>query len=103
MEEKMFIKEKKKMPQSLMVFIVALIGGIIGSVLTYLVIDEKISSNSESTASTNVKYEITKTDNPVVAIAAKAGPSIVGVKVTYTTQSFFRYTKSRWRRFRNNI
>lgn len=92
MEEKMFIKEKKKMPQSLMVFVVALIGGIIGSILTYLVIDEKISTNTSNigtTTSTNVKYEITKTDSPVVAIAAKSGPSIVGVKVTYTTQSFF--------------
>lgn len=94
MEEKMFIKEKKKMPQGIMIFVVALIGSIIGSVLTYLVIDEKIGinnnvSNTGTTTSTNVKYEITETDSPVVAIAAKAGPSIVGVKVTYTTQSFF--------------
>ena len=96
MEEKMFIKEKRRMPQGLMVLVVALIGGIIGSVLTYLVLDEKILTKSgiESTtqASSNdstVKYEITKTDSPVVAIAAKAGPSIVGVKVSYMAQSFF--------------
>jgi len=94
MEEKMFIKEKKKSSQGLMIFVVALIGGIIGSILTYLVIDEKldlnnISANTNVGASTNVKYEIAQTDSPVVAIAAKAGPSIVGVKVTYTTQSFF--------------
>jgi serine protease Do len=92
MEEKMFIKEKKSMPQGLMVLIVALIGGVIGSVLTYLVVDEKLLNGTTDTSSestTNVKYEITETDSPVVAIAAKAGPSIVGVKVTYTTQSFF--------------
>lgn len=94
MEEKMFIKEKKSMPQGLMVLVVALIGGIIGSILTYLVIDEKldlnnISVNTNNGSSTNVKYEITQTDSPVVAIAAKAGPSIVGVKVSYMTQSFF--------------
>ena len=94
MEEKIFIKEKKKMPQGVMIFVVALIGSIIGSVLTYLVIDEKIGINEGTTnvgtsTSTNIKYEITKTDSPVVAIAAKAGPSIVGVKVSYTTQSFF--------------
>lgn len=94
MEEKMFIKEKKSMPQGLMVLVVALIGGIIGSILTYLVIDEKldlnnVSVNTNNGSSTNVKYEITQTDSPVVAIAAKAGPSIVGVKVSYMTQSFF--------------
>lgn len=96
MEEKMFIKEKRRMPQGLMVLVVALIGGIIGSVLTYLVLDEKILTKSgiESTTQVSsndstVKYEITKTDSPVVAIAAKAGPSIVGVKVSYMAQSFF--------------
>lgn len=94
MEEKIFIKENKKTPQGLMIFVVALIGSIIGSILTYLVIDEKINLSSVSTdtstgTSTSIKYEIAKTDSPVVAIAAKAGPSIVGVKVSYTTQSFF--------------
>ena len=94
MEEKMFIKEKKKSPQWFMILFTTIIGSIIGSVLTYMLVNEKgIINNvidSDSTlASTNVKYEITKTDSPVVAIAAKAGPSIVGVKVTYTTQGFF--------------
>lgn len=94
MEEKIFIKENKKTPQGLMIFVVALIGSIIGSILTYLVIDEKINLSSVSTdtstgTSTSIKYEIAQTDSPVVAIAAKAGPSIVGVKVSYTTQSFF--------------
>lgn len=99
MEEKMFIKEKKSMPQGLMIFVVALIGGIIGSILTYLVIDEKLDLSSVTVdtnqgTSTSVKYEITETDSPVVAIAAKAGPSIVGVKVSYTTQSFFGMQES---------
>lgn len=94
MEEKMFIKEKKRSPQWFMILFTTIIGSVIGSVLTYMVVNEKgIINNvidSDSTlASTNVKYEITKTDSPVVAIAAKAGPSIVGVKVTYTTQGFF--------------
>lgn len=91
MEEKIFIKEKRKTSQSIMVFFVAIVGSILGSVLTYLVMTDKEVTQivTNDTASTNVKYEITKTDSPVVAIAAKAGPSIVGVKVTYTTQSFF--------------
>ena len=93
MDEKMFIKEKKKSPQWIMVLFTAIIGSIMGSVLTYMVVNEKgvltTSSSDGNLSSKNIKYEITKTDSPVVAIAAKAGPSIVGVKVTYTTQSFF--------------
>lgn len=92
MEEKMFIKERKNMPQGLMILIVAIIGSVIGSILTYLVIDDKkgiTNSSTNDTNTTNIRYEVTKTDSPVVAIAAKAGPAIVGVKVTYTTQSFF--------------
>lgn len=91
MEEKMFIKEKRKSPQWMTILVVSLIGGVIGSVLTYVVLGDKNTtiSDTNTSTSTNVKYEVTKTDSPVVAIAAKAGPSIVGVKVRYTTQSFF--------------
>ena len=38
----MFIKEKKKMPQSIMVLVVAVIGGLLGSVFTYFVFDAKL-------------------------------------------------------------
>ena len=82
MEDKIFIKEKKKMPQFIVVLVVAIIGGLIGSAVTYVALDKKIESISASNSSntntntSNVKYEITKTDSPVVAIAQKAGPSI---------------------------
>ena len=95
MEDKIFIKEKKKMPQFIVVLVVAIIGGLIGSAVTYVALDKKIESISTSNSSntntntSNVKYEITKTDSPVVAIAQKAGPSIVGVKVSYMSQSLF--------------
>ena len=95
MEDKIFIKEKKKMPQFIVVLVVAIIGGLIGSAVTYVALDKKIESistsnnGSSNTATSNVKYEITKTDSPVVAIAQKAGPSIVGVKVSYMSQSLF--------------
>ncbi len=97
MDDKVFIKEKKNVPQSIVVFIVAIIGGLVGSVLTYFALDNKIDSvlnssnvaNTSNTATTGIKYEITKTDSTVVAIAQKAGPSIVGVKVNYLSQSIF--------------
>lgn len=88
----MFIKEKKKMPQSVMVLIVAVIGGLLGSVFTYFVFDAKLdkltlSQTSGNTTSTQIQIE--KTDSPVVAIAQKAGPSIVGVKVNSLFQGIF--------------
>ena len=95
MEERMFIKEKKGMPQIVAILIVAVIGGFLGSVFTYAMFSEKIIQNSTNGGittelnGTTVKYEIEKTDSPVVAIAKKAGPSIVGVKVEYVSQGIF--------------
>ena len=88
----MFIKEKKKMPQSIMVLVIAVIGGLLGSVFTYFVFDAKLdkltlSQTSGNTTSTQIQIE--KTDSPVVAIAQKAGPSIVGVKVNSLFQGIF--------------
>lgn len=90
MDEKIFIKEKKGMPMPIVVFVVALIGGLLGSLFTYFVIESKLDNLSVNGGTTvNTKYEIEKTDSPVVAIAQKAGPSIVGVKVTSMVQNFF--------------
>lgn len=90
MDEKIFIKEKKSMPMPIMVFVVALIGGLLGSLFTYFIIENKFDNLSYGNGTTvNTKYEIEKTDSPVVAIAQKAGPSIVGVKVNSLTQNFF--------------
>lgn len=92
MDEKMFIKEKNGVPPIVILVIVALIAGFIGSIFTYVVLDNKISNITNtvtSSTSQNVKYEIESTNSPVVAIAKKAGPSIVGVKVNYVSQSIF--------------
>lgn len=90
MNEKVFIKEKKSAPMPIVIFIIALIGGLIGSLFTYFVIESKLDNVSAGNGTTvNTKYEIEKVDSPVVAIAQKAGPSIVGVKVTSMTQNFF--------------
>ena len=93
MDDKIFIKEKRNISHSLVVLIVAIIGGIIGSLLTYVVLNTKINdivaSSNKNVSGSNIKYEIEKTDSPVVAIAQKVGPSIVGVKVSYVSQSIF--------------
>lgn len=91
-ENKIFIKEKKKMPQSIMVLVIAVIGGLLGSVFTYFVFDaklDKLTLSQTSGNSTSTQIQIEKTDSPVVAIAQKAGPSIVGVKVNSLFQGIF--------------
>jgi len=90
MDEKVFIKEKKSTPMPIMVLVIAIIGGLLGSLFTYFVIENKIEGISSSNGTTiSTKYEIEKIDSPVVAIAQKAGPSIVGVKINSVSQNLF--------------
>lgn len=67
--------------------IVALIGGIVGGALVSILFNGD-ASVKETVQSITSKYEITKTDSPVVAIAAKVSPSVVGIKVTYSYELF---------------
>lgn len=95
MDEKIFIKEKKGVPMIAVVLIVAIIGSFLGSAFTYVVLENKLTnSNTNNTTNTNsegntVKYEISSTESPVVAIAQKASPSIVGISVKSVTQNVF--------------
>lgn len=90
MEEKIFIKERKITPLPIIILIVAIIGGLFGSLFTYFVIENKLDGVTGNSGTTiNTKYEIETVDSPVVAIAQKAGPSIVGVKVNSMTQNIF--------------
>lgn len=91
MEDRIFIKEKKKMPQVVIIFLVSVVGAIVGSLITYFAIDSKIDkiSNNNSSESSMQTIKIESTDSPVVAISKKAGPSVVGVKVSYKTQGYF--------------
>lgn len=93
MDERVFVKEKKSNYILVSMIIVALITSIVSSAFTYVIIDSKANNNGNATenadTTTNVKYEIKATDSPVVAIAEKCSPSIVGVTVKYVTQSMF--------------
>lgn len=78
-------KKNKNFKMLIVVLVVAIIGSLIGSAITYALLKNNIV-NSENKV---VKYEIEATNSPVVQIAEKAGPSIVGVRVSYMTQNFF--------------
>ena len=91
MNERLFIKEKSGVPPILVLIVVAIIAGFVGSIFTYVILDNKISNISGGVTNNGqgIKYEIQSTDSPVVAIAKKAGPSIVGVRVNYVSQGIF--------------
>ncbi len=87
-EQKIYVeKRKKRVPQILVVIVVAIVTSFISTALTYtLLINKKLDS---TTGVENIKkVEIEKTDSPVVAVADKAKPSIVGIKVNSLVQSF---------------
>ncbi len=91
MNEKMFIKEKKGAPIAVIVLVVTIIGSVLGSACTYFILENKYSNATNQTANGNntVKYEIQSTDSPVVAIAQKASPSIVGISIKSLNQNEF--------------
>lgn len=81
-----------------------IVGGVIGGVLSTLIVmdvaSEPNTSNTTNknniglTNSTVTSYNFETVENPVVAISKQVGPSVVGVRVTYTTQSFFGATNA---------
>lgn len=89
---KMFIKEKRNStPMFIMAVVTAIIAGAIGSVLTYTILTKTNNNNSTNTSNSNntTRINIEATDSPVVAIAKKAGPSIVGIKINAMSQTMF--------------
>jgi len=72
-----------------------IVGGVIGGALSTLVVmdivkeDTTATKNNTVTNSTVTSYNFATVENPVVAISKQVGPSVVGVRVTYTAQTFF--------------
>jgi len=78
-------------------FFMGLLGGIIGGVATYYIaVNGSIPANDKSTVTneTITSYNFATVENPVVAISKQVGPSVVGVRVTYTAQTFFGATQA---------
>ncbi|HBN85682.1 MAG TPA: peptidase S1 [Clostridiales bacterium] len=84
------------------VIIIALLTSIVGGGVTYLAMTSLNQVTAESTLDTTpassqngnttevvTKYEIQKIDSPVVAIADKVSPSVVGIVSTYSITDFF--------------
>ncbi len=96
--QRIYIKENKTKGSNIfLVLIVALISGVLGSVITVITLKYAInpkSSENNIVSLTDTKYEIEKVENPVVAIAKEAGPSIVGIEVESITQGIFGNSSS---------
>lgn len=87
-----YIKEKRNgAPVFLIVLVTALIASMISCGVMYLILtkDLNTSNNSITNTQSTTKIKIESTDSPVVAIAKKAGPSIVGIKINALSQTIF--------------
>ncbi len=97
-----YIVSKKSSGSGKYIGVLALgvIGGVIGGVLSTLILveDIKLDNNSKQdgnvTNSTVTSYNFETVENPVVAISKQVGPSVVGVRVTYKAQTFFGTTEA---------
>ena len=87
--ETRFIPEKKKKGVSKVIVII--IGIILVSVISSLTTYFLVRGNNDNIqlSSGNTTYNVENVENPVVAVAKIAGPSVVGVKVDYYEQGFF--------------
>ena len=90
MEEKNYenIKKKKNNKTSLIIGIlcVMVIVSIVSSAITYSLMSK---GQMQLIGANNTTYTVENVENPVVAVAKIAGPSVVGVSVTYYEQSYW--------------
>ena len=91
-EQKIFV-EKKKGNNIVAILCIVIVVALLSSVITYKLFgkDEIKDNNStnENTSQTNIKYEITEVENPVVAVAKECSSSIVGITVESMSQNIF--------------
>ena len=79
-------KKKNKIPMVLIIIIGVVLVSVLSSLATYFLVTE---GNIQITGANNTTYSVENVENPVVAVAQIAGPSVVGVSVTYYEQSLF--------------
>jgi len=78
-------------------FMMGLIGVAVGSFATYYILSNNMDNENDKSTVTNetiTSYNFATVENPVVAISKQVGPSVVGVRVTYTAQTFFGTTEA---------
>ena len=79
-------KKKNKLPMVLIIIIGVVLVSVLSSLATYFLVTK---GNIQITGANNTTYSVENVENPVVAVAQIAGPSVVGVSVTYYEQSLF--------------
>ena len=100
-EKYIIAKNNSVTGKQLGVLCLGIVGGLIGGVLPTLIVmdinggekkeDDVINQPSNSTVTS---YNFATVENPVVAISKQVGPSVVGIKVSYTAQTFFGATQA---------
>lgn len=80
-------KKKSKIPQIMIYIILVIFVSTLSSLATYFLVTK--GNGFKLTGSNNTTYNVENVENPVVAVAQIAGPSVVGVSVSYLEQSFF--------------
>ena len=85
--ETTFISEKRKrgVPKVIIIIIGIILVSVISSLTTYFL----VRGNKSQISVGNTTYNVENVENPVVAVAQIAGPSVVGVKVDFYEQGFF--------------
>lgn len=93
-----YIIAKKTSTKGAGMFLLGLTGGIIGGIVAAFIgvsiMKEDTVANSNNTTNEVTSYKFSTVENPVVAISKQVGPSVVGIKVSYTAQTFFGSTEA---------
>ena len=79
-------RKRNKVPMILIIIVGVILVSVLSSLATYFLVTK---GNVQITGANNTTYNVENVENPVVAVAQIAGPSVVGVSVTYYEQSIF--------------
>ena len=78
-------KRRRGVPKVIIIIIGIILVSVISSLTTYFL----VRGNNSQISVGNTTYNVENVENPVVAVAQIAGPSVVGVKVDFYEQGFF--------------